>query len=117
MTSGEEPVIVKTLELYDDKKGYNIAAQILSDRNTFSGIREKKELIPEAAFREVIANALFHRAWNIPAHVNVSMYSDRIEVTLPGGLPKGISKEEYLRGGISIPRKKRKRPYKWALFV
>ena len=32
------------------------------------------------------------------------MYDNRIEITSPGGLPKGISKEEYLNGGISIPR-------------
>ena len=38
------------------------------------------------------------------AHINVYMFSDRIEITSPGGLPKGISEEEYLRGGISIPR-------------
>nr|WP_296787414.1 ATP-binding protein [Selenomonas sp.] len=29
---------------------------------------------------------------------------DRIEITSPGGLPKGMDKEAYLRGGISILR-------------
>ena len=32
------------------------------------------------------------------------MFSDRIEITSPGGLPRGISKEEYLNGYISIMR-------------
>ena len=32
------------------------------------------------------------------------MYSDRIEITSPGGLPAGISKEEYLNGQISLLR-------------
>lgn len=142
---------LKTLELYDNRKGYNIAAQLLSDKNNYPGIdiarfgesvnvildretfsnesillqyeqamklfskyysyeeikgslREKKEIIPEAAFREVIANALVHRTWDVNTHINVSMFSDRIEVASPGGLPKGIDKEEYLMGGISIPR-------------
>ena len=67
-------------------------------------LRETKEIIPEAAFREVIANALVHRTWDVKTHINVSMFSDRIEVTSPGGLPKGITKEEFLMGGISIPR-------------
>ena len=142
---------LKTLELYNDKSGYNIAAALLSDKNDFPGIdmarfgdsmniildretfskesvlqqyedalklfqkyysyeeikgslREKKELIPEEAFREAIANALVHRTWDVQAHINVYMFSDRIEITSPGGLPKGISEEEYIRGGISIPR-------------
>lgn len=142
---------LKTLQLYDERIGYNIAASLLADENEFSGIdiarfgeniniildretfskmsilkqyyetlkvfkkyysyeeitgllRETKELIPETAFREVIANALVHRTWDINSHINIAMFSDRIEVTSPGGLPKGISEDEYIRGGISIPR-------------
>lgn len=32
------------------------------------------------------------------------MYADRIEISSPGGLPAGISEEEYLNGQISILR-------------
>lgn len=32
------------------------------------------------------------------------MFDDRVEVTSPGGLPKGLSKEEYLAGQLSILR-------------
>ena len=32
------------------------------------------------------------------------MYEDRIEVFSPGGLPKGITREEYLNGQISVLR-------------
>jgi len=67
-------------------------------------IREIKELIPEAAFREAIANALAHRTWDINSNITVFMFEDKIEITSPGGLPKGITLEEYLNGGISIPR-------------
>ena len=52
--------------------------------------------IPEKAFREAIANALIYRMWDIPASIKVSMYADRIEISSPGGLPAGISEEEYL---------------------
>ena len=38
------------------------------------------------------------------ANINVAMFENRIEITSPGGLPKGMSKEEYFRGGISILR-------------
>ena len=60
--------------------------------------------IPEEAFREAIANALVHRVWNINSQIKISMYDDRIEVVFPGGLPQGLSKEEYLSGQISILR-------------
>ena len=67
-------------------------------------LRETVSLIPEEAFREAIANALVHRTWDVNANINVAMFADRIDITSPGGLPRGISEEEYLRGGISILR-------------
>ena len=66
--------------------------------------REKISLIPEEAFREAVASALVHRTWDIDSHVNIAMFQDRIRITSPGGLPRGVSEEEYLRGGISILR-------------
>lgn len=62
------------------------------------------EKIPETAFREVMANALVHRTWDINIHVRVAMFEDRIEISSPGGLPNGLSKEEYLEGYISSLR-------------
>ena len=140
--------VLKTLNLYDDKNGYNNAAELLADKNTFSGVdiakfgksideildrnlfvnisiilqyqktleafnryykyeqilgseRIEKELIPEKAFREVIANALIHRTWDVNSNIRMSMYEDKIEVSSPGGLPSGISEKEYLNGQIS----------------
>ena len=140
--------VLKTLNLYDDKNGYNNAAELLADKNTFSGVdiakfgksideildrnlfvnisiilqyqktleafnryykyeqilgseRIEKELIPEKAFREVIANALIHRTWDVNSNIRISMYEDKIEVSSPGGLPSGISEKEYLNGQIS----------------
>ena len=140
--------VLKTLNLYDDKNAYNNAAELLADKNTFSGTdiakfgknideildrnlftnisiilqyqktlevfnryykyeqilgseRIEKELIPEKAFREVIANALIHRTWDVNSNIRISMYEDKIEVSSPGGLPSGISEKEYLNGQIS----------------
>lgn len=142
---------LKTLNLYDKQKGYNNAANMLSDNNTFPGIdiakfgdsiniikkrvilenmsilemydraiqiyrdyyqyeeidgsyRKKVELIPEEAFREVVANALIHRVWDLNAKIRISMFDDRIEITSPGGLTNGITKDEYLLGMISLRR-------------
>ncbi len=66
--------------------------------------RKMIEKIPEAAFREAIANTLIHRVWDVKSHVRVSMFDDRIEVVSPGGLPAGITAEEYLSGKLSVLR-------------
>lgn len=66
--------------------------------------RVKKELIPKEAFRESLANAIVHRVWDTNSYIQIAMYEDRIEINSPGGLPKGISEEEYLYGSISVLR-------------
>ena len=66
--------------------------------------RKTKDLIPNNAFREVLANALVHRDWSINSHVRISMFKDRIEINSPGGLPRGINLDEYLNGSISCLR-------------
>ncbi len=74
---------------YEEIEGYN---------------RVKKELIPKEAFRESLANAIVHRVWDTNSYIKIAMYEDRIEINSPGGLPKGISAEEYLYGNISVLR-------------
>lgn len=149
--SGLNQDILKTLELYSDKTGFNQAAALLADKNDFMGTdiirfgesideimdretfekisiiaqlnqsihmflkyyqyekiqgteRKIVEKIPEKAFREAISNALVHRLWDIKASIKISMYTDKIEISSPGGLPAGISEEEYLNGQISVLR-------------
>ena len=36
------------------------------------------------------------------SHIRVSMFDDRIEVVSPGGLPSGITAEEYFSGKLSV---------------
>lgn len=87
--------IEKTVEIYED---YYVFERI-------SGVaRERQETIPGEAFREAIANALVHRTWDVDAGITVFMFEDRIEITSPGGLRDGISRDEFLRGGISVTR-------------
>jgi ATP-dependent DNA helicase RecG len=66
--------------------------------------REKRIQIPREAFREVLANSLVHRDYSHTSTIRIAMYPDKIEVTSPGNLPRGISKEEYLSGRVSVPR-------------
>ena len=67
-------------------------------------LRKRIEKIPERAFREAVANALVHRTWDIKSNINISMFDDKIEIISPGSLPKGLSKEEYIDGQISVLR-------------
>jgi len=86
-------------------KQYDVAVELYRKYYQYEKIeginRKLIELIPEDAFREGIANALVHRVWDVNSHTRVSMYSDRIEITSPGGLPKGLIESEYLNGYIS----------------
>lgn len=64
--------------------------------------RETIFLIPLEAFRETVANAFVHRSWDTNSHIRIAMYDDKIEIYSPGGLPTGLTKEEYISGYISM---------------
>ena len=66
--------------------------------------RERHETIPRESFREAVANALAHRTWDVRAYVRVLMFPDRIEVVSPGGLPFGVTVDDYLTGNLPILR-------------
>ena len=88
--------------------GYEKVSEVFKDYYQYEEIqgaeRKKAEKIPEAAFREAIANALIHRAWDVESQIKVSMFEDRIEIISPGGLPSGITEDEYLSGKLSVLR-------------
>lgn len=65
-------------------------------------LRQKRELVPEDAFREALANALVHRDYDVHAHIRIAMFKNKIEISSPGGLPFGVKKEEYLHGTLSV---------------
>lgn len=66
--------------------------------------RVKKQPIPYEAFREAVANAIAHRDYLINSLIKIEMYNNRIEITSPGGLPSGLTEENYLNDNLSIPR-------------
>ena len=93
---------ISVLEVYDK------AIDVFRDYYQYEVIqgadRQKIEKIPEAAFREAIANALIHRVWDVDSQIRVSMFDDRLEIVSPGRLPSGITEEEYLSGKLPILR-------------
>lgn len=68
--------------------------------------RQETERIPQLAFREALANAIIHRDYFRKSETRVEFFDDRIEIISSGGLPEGITEEEYLDGRVSVPRNK-----------
>ena len=67
------------------------------------GIRRVESYeLPEDAIREMIINAHCHRNYNEPSSVQVAVYDDRLEVTSPGGLYKGLTLEQALEGHSTL---------------
>ena len=64
--------------------------------------REERPELPEQALREAIVNALAHRDYRSTANVQVYLFTDRLEIVSPGGLPAGITEAEL--GTRSVPR-------------
>lgn len=93
---------ISVLEMYD--KSIDIFRDYYEYEVIEDADRKKIEKIPEAAFREAMANALIHRAWDVESQIRVLMFDDKIEIISPGGLPSGIAEEEYLSGKLSVLR-------------
>ena len=70
----------------------------LSVRYEIEGSGPRKEIweIPETAFKEAIINALSHRDYyDKGAKITVELFTDRVEVSNPGGLTSAISIAEF----------------------
>ena len=95
---------LKTLDLYNDQNGYNNAAGILADQNDFPGIDIVKFGDNISIIKKRATNALIHRVWDVESQIRVLMFDDKIEIVFPGGMPAGITEDEYLDGKISVLR-------------
>ena len=67
--------------------------------------RSQARPLPESAIREAIANAVVHRDYSREsADIDVSLYSDRLEVTSPGHLPSGLTVAKVKVGVSRVTR-------------
>jgi len=83
----------------------NFIKQYLPVRYEFTGELARKEIpqLPYEALREALINAVVHRDYfEKGANVMVEMFADRIEITNPGGLVKGLTPANF--GKISMLR-------------
>lgn len=81
----------------------------ISKKLIITGNAQHKEVweYPLEALREVIINMIVHRDYQSNADSTIKVFSNRIELYNPGGLPKGISIKDIITGKVSsIPRNK-----------
>lgn len=69
--------------------------------------RERKEtrFWDAIALREAVINAFVHNDFTSEVPPKFELFDDRIEITSTGGLPDGLSQEEFFEG-FSVPRNK-----------
>ena len=67
--------------------------------------RKVKKLWDPLALREAIINAFVHNDFTGEIPPKFELFSDRIEITSAGGIPEGLSKQEFFEG-YSVPRNK-----------
>ncbi len=67
--------------------------------------RKEVEMIDSKALKEAVINAMVHSDYTLSTTPIIELYSDRIEITSGGGLPQGLSQEEFLEG-VTAPRNK-----------
>jgi ATP-dependent DNA helicase RecG len=58
--------------------------------------------IPEAAFEELLVNALVHRDYLVSAPIRLFVFDDRIEIISPGHLPNNLTVEKIRTGNSNI---------------
>lgn len=82
---------------------------ILSKINVSTGTRDHSNLvetqyeIPRAALAEAVINAIAHRDYYSKGSVQISVFTDRIEIENPGRLPDEITVEDLKKVHSSYP--------------
>ena len=69
------------------------------------GRRRRKRAFPVDAIREAVVNAVVHRDYlREGTDIEVSLYSDRLEVISPGQLPNGVTVAKMKEGVVRVAR-------------
>ncbi|HEY0781248.1 MAG TPA: ATP-binding protein [Thermoanaerobaculia bacterium] len=66
---------------------------------------------PRRALYEALGNALAHRDYELPDPTRITVFADRIEISSPGSLPRGVAVEAFRQG--HAPPKWRNQALAW----
>ena len=58
------------------------------------------EEYPTAVIREAVVNAIAHRDYYSYDSIQINIFEDRIEISNPGGLPQGLTKEFFVKRSV-----------------
>ena len=86
---------------------HRILDKLRAENKTFTKItvqkRINRQMIDEIALKEALVNAIVHNDYSREVPPVVEIFSDRLTITSYGGLPAGLSKENFFRCR-SLPR-------------
>ena len=94
---GDQSILLGYQKLKD-----RLVAENICKTNTTVRPRIDEYLYDMDCVNEALVNAIVHNDWTISEPL-VSFYSDRIEITSHGGIPKDMSRVEFFNG-VSNPR-------------
>ncbi|SRX53891.1 RNA-binding domain-containing protein [Aequorivita sp. CIP111184] len=97
---GDECLVKATKQVID-----KIAVENRTTTKITAKEREQANLWNPIALREAIINAFVHNDYTNEILPKFEIFTDRIEITSAGGLPEGLSKQEFFEG-FSVPRNK-----------
>ncbi|WOO86902.1 putative DNA binding domain-containing protein [Mollicutes bacterium LVI A0039] len=87
------------IPLYETARLLLEKIKVLNDKEIIitSGKRVERSKVDDISVREIILNAIVHNDYTI-GYPQVDWYNDRLEVTSHGGLPQGMTKDEFYAG-------------------
>ena len=97
---GHECLVKATKQVID-----KIAVENRTNTKITAKERQQANLWNPIALREAIINAFVHNDYTNEITPKFEIFADRIEITSAGGLPEGLSKQEFFEG-FSVPRNK-----------
>ena len=111
--AGKDRVDLVENEEYGNCCLIKAARQVLDklevENRTFARItpkqREEHRLFDAVAVREAVINAIVHNDYSYEGVPKFELFSDRLEITSVGGIPQGLTEDEFF-DGYSIPRNK-----------
>jgi len=94
-------ILGKLADIFFKSMGFvlgSLGPQKATSGSTAPGDRK----VPQVVLEELIANALLHRDYFVPAPIRISIFGDRVDIVSPGHLPHNLTVENIQRGNSYI---------------